>query len=138
MAASSTHSATSLSVAPQARPTAFMACSGSIVCATDRALWIGSFIGVSGAVNGRISSFENPRNPASVSSPRRTDPQPTDSARRASASASCSSHCSGCPGTALWRTGRAVETTLRIRLSRGERLSESWTSAIPDSPSTRE
>ena len=38
MPASSKHSATSFSVASQARATAFIAASGSVVCAIERAL----------------------------------------------------------------------------------------------------
>jgi len=55
MAASSTHSATSFNFASHARATACMDASGSTRCEIARAPWIGSFIGVSGAVNGRVS-----------------------------------------------------------------------------------
>ena len=139
MAASSTHSATSFSVVPQARATACIAASGSTVCAMARALRIGSFIGVSGAVNGRVASRENPRSPARLSSSRRSEPQPIDDEPCARPCAtSCSSCGSNDPGGSRAGAGRLVSTTVRMRRSRGECDSERCTSSMPDSPSTSE
>ncbi len=138
MAASSTQSATSFSVVPQARATDIIARSGRTVCAMARALRIGSFIGVSGAVNGRVVRLENPRSPARHSSSTRSDPQPIDKAVRAAFATSRSRRGSRSLGTARAAAGRLVAMTVRMRRSRGDRDSERWTRAIPDSPSTSE
>ena len=138
MAASSTQSATSFSVVPQARATAIIARSGRTVCATVRALRIGSFIGVSGAVNGRVAWLEKPRSPARHSSSTRSDPQPIDSAVRAVFATSCSRRGSRPPGATRDAVGRLVAMTVRMRRSRRYRDSERWTRAMPDSPSTSE
>ena len=121
MAASSTQSATSFSVVPEARATAFIAGSGRTVCTMARALRIGSFMAVSGAVNGRISVLENPRRPARLSSNRRSDPQPIDSAVRAAFATSRSRRGSRPPGRGLRRRGKA-------RLDDGTDASVPWRS----------